>query len=96
MSRVVLADVAGHGEVVSSVADRLRTRKHVDTWPQSILLAGQFGPVFVCCFYWRSAPTPRRLVAVSTMVSATGRDRHPRSRSALALENRRFLPNSNS
>jgi len=41
MSRVVLADVAGHGEVVSSVADRLRTRKHVDTWPQSILLTQQ-------------------------------------------------------
>jgi hypothetical protein len=44
MSRVVLADVAGHGEVVSSVADRLRTRKHVDTWPQSILLAGAVRP----------------------------------------------------
>ena len=41
LSRVVLADVAGHGEVVSSVADRLRTRKHVDTWPQSILLTQQ-------------------------------------------------------
>ena len=41
MSRVVLADVAGHGEVVSSVADRLRTRKHVDTWPKSILLTQQ-------------------------------------------------------
>ena len=41
ISRVVLADVAGHGEVVSSVADRLRTRKHVDTWPQSILLTQQ-------------------------------------------------------
>lgn len=40
ISRVALADVAGHGEVVSSVADRLRDglRKHVDTWDQSILL----------------------------------------------------------
>ena len=54
------------------------------------------GPVFVCSFYWRSAPTPRRLVAVSTMVSDTGRGRHPSSRSALALESRRFLPSSNS
>src|SRR6516164_4725306 len=40
ISRVVLADVAGHGEVVSSVAERLRDglRKHVDTWDQSILV----------------------------------------------------------
>jgi phosphoserine phosphatase RsbU/P len=40
ISRVVLADVAGHGQAVSSVADRLRDglRKHVDTWDQSILL----------------------------------------------------------
>ncbi len=40
ISRVVLADVAGHGEVVSSIAERLRDglRKHVDTWDQSILL----------------------------------------------------------
>jgi hypothetical protein len=35
----------------------------------AVSLAGRFGPVFVCCFYWRSAPTHRRLVAVSTMVS---------------------------
>ena len=35
----------------------------------AVSLAGRFGPVFVCCFYWRSAPTPRRLVAVTTMVS---------------------------
>jgi len=40
ISRVVLADVAGHGEVVSSVAERLRDglRKHVNTWDQSILV----------------------------------------------------------
>ena len=40
ISRVVLADVAGHGEVVSSVAERLRDglRKHVNTWDQSILI----------------------------------------------------------
>jgi len=38
--RVVLADVAGHGEVVSTIAERLRDglRKHVDTWDQSILV----------------------------------------------------------
>src|SRR5579872_3794539 len=40
ISRIVLADVAGHGDIVSSVADRLRVglRKHVNTWDQSILL----------------------------------------------------------
>jgi sigma-B regulation protein RsbU (phosphoserine phosphatase) len=40
ISPVVLADVAGHGDVVSSVAERLRQglRKHVNTWDQSILL----------------------------------------------------------
>jgi sigma-B regulation protein RsbU (phosphoserine phosphatase) len=40
ISRVVLADVAGHGEVVSSIAERLRhgLRKHVNTWDQSILV----------------------------------------------------------
>jgi serine phosphatase RsbU (regulator of sigma subunit) len=40
ISRVVLADVAGHGELVGSIAERLRDglRKHVNTWDQSILL----------------------------------------------------------
>jgi sigma-B regulation protein RsbU (phosphoserine phosphatase) len=40
ISRVVLADVAGHGDVVSSIAERLRDalREHVNTWDQSILL----------------------------------------------------------
>jgi serine phosphatase RsbU (regulator of sigma subunit) len=40
ISRVVLADVAGHGEIISAVAERLRDglRKHVNTWDQSILL----------------------------------------------------------
>jgi serine phosphatase RsbU (regulator of sigma subunit) len=40
ISRVVLADVAGHGEIVSAVAERLHLglRKHVNTWDQSILL----------------------------------------------------------
>ena len=40
ISRVVLADVAGHGEVVASVAGRLQDalRKHVDTWDQTILV----------------------------------------------------------
>jgi len=40
ISRVVLADVAGHGEIVGSVAERLRQglRKHVNTWDQSLLL----------------------------------------------------------
>lgn len=37
VSRITLADVAGHGEPVSSVAERLRDvlRKHSDAWDQS-------------------------------------------------------------
>jgi len=60
ISRVVLADVAGHGQLVSSVADRLRDglRKHVNTWDQSILvqelnnafLAGANGVQFATAF----------------------------------------------
>ena len=37
VSRITVADVAGHGELVSSVAERLRgvLRKHSDAWDQS-------------------------------------------------------------
>src|SRR5947209_1051592 len=37
MARVVLADVAGHGEAVSTAAGRLRgaLRQHVNEWDQS-------------------------------------------------------------
>ena len=37
VSRIALADVAGHGELVSSIADRLRDvlRRHSDAWDQS-------------------------------------------------------------
>jgi len=37
VSRIALADVAGHGELVSGVADTLRDllRKHADEWDQS-------------------------------------------------------------
>jgi sigma-B regulation protein RsbU (phosphoserine phosphatase) len=40
MARVVLADVAGHGEVVAAAADRLReaVRNHLDRWDQSALI----------------------------------------------------------
>ncbi|HEY2016663.1 MAG TPA: PP2C family protein-serine/threonine phosphatase [Bryobacteraceae bacterium] len=40
VSRVTLADVAGHGEGVSSVAERLRDglREHADEWDQSALI----------------------------------------------------------
>jgi sigma-B regulation protein RsbU (phosphoserine phosphatase) len=40
IARVVLADVAGHGELVSSAAVRLRhaLRQHVDHWDQSTLV----------------------------------------------------------
>lgn len=40
LARVVLADVAGHGEIVSAVADRLREalRQNVERFDQSILV----------------------------------------------------------
>src|SRR5882672_6411196 len=40
IARVVLADVAGHGEVVSSAAVRLQDalRQHMDDWDQSTLI----------------------------------------------------------
>jgi phosphoserine phosphatase RsbU/P len=40
IARVAVADVAGHGEVVSSAAVRLRDalREHVDHWDQSMLI----------------------------------------------------------
>src|ERR1700674_353399 len=40
MARVVLADVAGHGEAVSLAAGRLRDalRQHVEQWDQSRLI----------------------------------------------------------
>lgn len=65
ISRVVLADVAGHGEIVSSVAERLRDglRKHVSTWDQTMLMQelsdsfpagaeeGQYATAFVLGHY---------------------------------------------
>jgi sigma-B regulation protein RsbU (phosphoserine phosphatase) len=40
IARVALADVAGHGEIVSSAAAQLRDalREHVDHWDQSMLI----------------------------------------------------------
>jgi serine phosphatase RsbU (regulator of sigma subunit) len=40
VSRIALADVAGHGESASAVADRLRQilRQHTDNWDQSALM----------------------------------------------------------
>jgi len=40
ISRVTIADVAGHGELVSAVAERLRDalREHADHWDQSTLI----------------------------------------------------------
>ncbi|HWC96343.1 MAG TPA: PP2C family protein-serine/threonine phosphatase [Candidatus Sulfopaludibacter sp.] len=42
ISRVTIADVAGHGEGVSGVAEHLRDalREHVDEWDQSALIRG--------------------------------------------------------
>src|SRR5215831_16233510 len=65
MARVVLADVAGHGEVVSAAADRLRValRQHVEQWDQSTLIRRlndtflngtgklQYATAFVASFY---------------------------------------------
>lgn len=40
ISRIVVADVAGHGEAVSLAADRLKDamRLHADNWDQSVLI----------------------------------------------------------
>jgi len=40
VSRIALADVAGHGEFASSVAERLRRvlQQHTDNWDQSVLM----------------------------------------------------------
>src|SRR6266446_7953472 len=68
VARVVLADVAGHGEVVSAAAVRLRDalREHVDHWDQSMLIRqlndsflkgtedSQFATAFLSSFYRES------------------------------------------
>ena len=63
IARVALADVAGHGEVVSSAAVRLHDalRQHIDQWDQSTLIrqlndnflnqTGQFATAFLASFY---------------------------------------------
>jgi phosphoserine phosphatase RsbU/P len=65
MARVVLADVAGHGEVVSSAAGRLHDAllQHIDDWDQSTLIRqlndnflkgaqrAQFATAFLGSFY---------------------------------------------
>jgi sigma-B regulation protein RsbU (phosphoserine phosphatase) len=68
IARVALADVAGHGEIVSSAAVRLREalREHVDHWDQSMLIRNlnesflkgtrnsQFATAFLASFYRES------------------------------------------
>jgi sigma-B regulation protein RsbU (phosphoserine phosphatase) len=68
IARVALADVAGHGEIVSSAAVRLRDalREHVDHWDQSMLVRqlnqsffkgtrdSQFATAFLSSFYRES------------------------------------------
>jgi phosphoserine phosphatase RsbU/P len=65
ISRVTIADVAGHGERVSAAADRLRDalREHADHWDQSALIRqlnesflkgsrhGQFATAFLLSHY---------------------------------------------
>jgi sigma-B regulation protein RsbU (phosphoserine phosphatase) len=65
IARVVLADVAGHGEIVSAAALRLHDalREHVDHWDQSALirelnesflkttLRAQYATAFLASFY---------------------------------------------
>jgi phosphoserine phosphatase RsbU/P len=65
IARVVLADVAGHGELVHSAAVHLSDalRQHVDHWDQSMLIRqlndsflnvaekGQFATAFLASFY---------------------------------------------
>ena len=68
IARVALADVAGHGETVSSAAVRLRDalREHVDHWDQSMLIRrlnesilkgaphSRFATAFLASFYRES------------------------------------------
>jgi len=68
IARVALADVAGHGETVSSAAVRLRDalREHVDHWDQSMLIRrlnesilkgaphSRFATAFLASFYSES------------------------------------------
>jgi phosphoserine phosphatase RsbU/P len=68
MARVVIADVAGHGEVVSTAAVRLHDalRRNVEHWDQSTLIRqlndnfltgaqkAQFATAFVASFYSQS------------------------------------------
>jgi sigma-B regulation protein RsbU (phosphoserine phosphatase) len=68
IARVALADVAGHGEIVSSSAVRLRDalREHIDHWDQSMLIRrlnesilkgapnSRFATAFVASFYRES------------------------------------------
>lgn len=68
IARIALADVAGHGEIVSSAAVRLRDalREHVDHWDQSMLVRrlnesvlkdaaqSRFATVFLASFYRES------------------------------------------
>jgi sigma-B regulation protein RsbU (phosphoserine phosphatase) len=68
IARVVLADVAGHGDVVSAAAVRLRDalREHVDHWDQSMLIRrlnesilrggphSRFATAFLASFYRES------------------------------------------
>src|SRR5262245_14754808 len=68
VARVVLADVAGHGDIVSSAAIRLREalREHVDYWDQSMLIrrlketflkgarATEYATAFLASFYSES------------------------------------------
>jgi sigma-B regulation protein RsbU (phosphoserine phosphatase) len=65
VARVALADVAGHGELVSAAAVRLREalRQHIDDWDQSALIRqlndtflisaekSQFATAFLASFY---------------------------------------------
>ncbi|MFZ0960325.1 MAG: PP2C family protein-serine/threonine phosphatase [Terriglobia bacterium] len=66
VSRIALADVAGHGESASSLAERLRRvlQQHTDNWDQSALMrelneafkrdakGGQFATAVVLGFYF--------------------------------------------
>ena len=68
IARVALADVAGHGEIVSAAAVRLRDalREHVDHWDQSMLIRrlnesilkgaphSRFATAFLASFYRES------------------------------------------
>lgn len=69
ISRVALADVAGHGGSASFAAERLQSilRKHIDNWDQSMLMSE-----INDAFRWTTEPSRYATAAVLGLQSETG------------------------